>query len=148
VYLNDAQFPADGKYQGNYLWNNIGSTSGTSSANRGLNATNPPHNFAYTYELHLMFVYHSGQVFTFKGDDDVYVFMNKLLVIDLGGVHSSISKTITLNSSTKATDGVTALNLVEGQAYQFDFFYCERHTTESHMQISTTIPLNDSIIPN
>lgn len=148
AYDNQVQFPNDGKFQGNYIYDNTGSTSGT----RGTQATAPEdgkwHNFSYTYELHLLFTYKTGQVFTFIGDDDVYVFINKLLVIDLGGVHSALTGSVTLNSSTKATDGVTPLNLVDGQVYQFDFFYCERHTTQSHMKITTSIPLNDTLIPN
>jgi len=152
VYDNSVQFPIDGMYQGNYIYNNTGADSGA----RGTAATCPDdtpansknHNFSYTYELHLQFTYRLGQVFTFIGDDDVYVFINKLLVIDLGGVHGSQTGSVTLNATTKATDGTTPLNLVDGQVYQFDFFYCERHTTQSHMKITTSIPLNDSLIPN
>ncbi len=147
MYDNQVQFPIDGQLQGNYIFNNTGSTSGT----RGTIPTAPEdhlsHNFHYTYELHITFTYKSGQVFTFIGDDDVWVFINKKLVIDLGGVHSSLPGTITLNASAKSTDEVN-LNLVDGQEYQFDFFYAERHTTQSHMKITTSIPLNSSTIPN
>lgn len=152
VYDKTAQFPINGMYQGNYIYNNTGADSGA----RGTAATCPDDspansvndNFAYTFELHIMFTYHTGQYFTFSGDDDVYVFINKLLVIDLGGVHGNNPGSVTLNATTKATDNVTPLNLVDGQVYQFDFFYCERHTTQSHMKITTTIPLNTTTIPN
>ena len=147
-YDNAVQFPVDGIYQGNYIFDNQGSDSGT----RGTAATAPEdgknHNFSYTYELHITFTYHTGQYFTFIGDDDLYVFINKLLAIDLGGVHSALTGSITLTSTSMATDGVTPLNLVDGQAYQFDMFYCERHTTQSHMKFTTSIPLNTSTIPN
>jgi fibro-slime domain-containing protein len=152
VYDNAVQFPIDGKLQGNYIYNNPGSVSGS----RGTAATDPDdiptnsinHNFSYTFELHLLFTYHSGQTFNFTGDDDVYVFINKLLVIDLGGVHGANSGSVTLTATSKATDNSTPLNLVDGQVYQFDFFYCERHTTQSHMKLTTTIPLNDTLVPN
>jgi len=143
TYLSDSQFPIDGRLQGDYVYNNPG--DGNSGGSK--NGTTSNHNFHYTYELHTTFTYKKGQVFTFKGDDDVWVFINKKLVIDLGGVHSSLEKTITLNDTAKSTDGVL-LGMIEGQEYQFDFFYCERHTTESHMRITTSIPLQSVKIPD
>ncbi|MBP1626611.1 MAG: hypothetical protein H6Q00_1086, partial [Holophagaceae bacterium] len=138
-YINNSQFPIDGQLQGIYVYNNQGGCSGT----RGGSSS---HNFHYTYELHTTFTYQSGQKFDFTGDDDVWVFINKKLVIDLGGIHGSLNGSITLNASAKDTSGAP-LNLVAGQSYQFDFFYCERHTTESHMQITTSIPLDSTDIP-
>lgn len=139
TYLNDAQFPIDGKLQGNYIYNNPGDGN-TGGVNNGKSSG---HNFHYTYKIHTTFTYKKGQQFTFKGDDDVWVFINKKLVIDLGGVHSSLEKTVSLD--TMKTDETTpqAVPLIEGQTYDFDFFYCERHTTESHMRITTSIPLHN-----
>ena len=130
TYVNDAQFPIDGQLQGNYIYNNPG--DGYTTANR---QTSSGHNFHYTYEIHTLFTYKPGQSFTFKGDDDVWVFINKKLVIDLGGVHGSVTKSVNLDT----------LGLTSGLNYQFDFFYCERHTTESHMRITTSIAFNSTI---
>ncbi len=44
-----------------------------------------PHNFSFCMESHSEFVYTPGQKFKFSGDDDVWVFIDKKLVIDLGG---------------------------------------------------------------
>lgn len=165
VYSNTNQFPIDGMYQGNYQWDNIGgmSPSGGTIADRGGQAKGDDgnwHNFSYTFELHISFTYQTGQYFTFFGDDDVYVFINKKLAVDLGGVHTQVSGTVNLDTGaqtyTNSTGGAmpagwnktVPLGLTPGQAYQFDFFYCERHTTGSHMQITTTIPLSTSTIPN
>eukprot|EP00435_Cladocopium_sp_Y103_P071624 s13_g38.t1 len=44
------------------------------------------HNFYFTLELHTTFVYKSGDEFTFRGDDDVWVFM-RLAALGEGQIH-------------------------------------------------------------
>jgi fibro-slime domain-containing protein len=91
------------------------------------------HNFNFCLEAHAVFDYHPGQTFDFIGDDDVWAFINKKLVVDLGGVHNAAEGAVALDT----------LGLVPGKTYPFDFFFCERHTVTSHMKISTSLNLRD-----
>ena len=91
-------------------------------------------NFAFTLQLHSTFTYRTGQNFSFAGDDDVWVYINKSLVIDLGGVHSTQTANVALDT----------LGLTPGTIYDFDFFFAERHTEGSTLNITTSIVLNNN----
>jgi fibro-slime domain-containing protein len=93
------------------------------------------HNYHFTYEIHTTFTYSGGETFTFTGDDDLWVFLNGKLAIDLGGVHAALSASVDLDAQA------AALGLVPGNTYDFDLFFAERHTTESNFHIQTTIAL-------
>jgi fibro-slime domain-containing protein len=101
------------------------------------------HNFSFTFELHTTFAYSGGEVFTFIGDDDVFVFVNGKLVVDLGGVHAAETKSIQLDSLVTADSAATPVPLVKGTTYPLDIFYTERHTVASHFRMDTSIAFNN-----
>ncbi|GJQ28760.1 MAG: hypothetical protein HBSAPP03_06440 [Phycisphaerae bacterium] len=117
MYMNRGGFfPINGE-----LWGNSGGTT-------------PNQNFHFTYELDTSFIYQqgSGQSFTFTGDDDVWVYIDGKLVIDIGGVHAAKSQTIQLDRLTW---------LQNGHEYSLRFFFVERHRTQSNFRIDTTMVL-------
>jgi fibro-slime domain-containing protein len=91
------------------------------------------HNFLFTTEIHTSFTYRGGEKFHFNGDDDVFVFVNKRLALDLGGVH--VAQDGVIDFDARAAE----LGLVVGNSYSLAVFHAERHTDQSHFKMVTSI---------
>ncbi len=119
-------------------------------------ATQSGHNYGFTTEIHHWFEFKGGEVLSFSGDDDVWVFIAGKLVLDLGGLHPRQARTITLNANGSVscyndTAGAACVTpsvnvgLTAGNVYEIALFHAERHTPESNFDLTLngfTAPLS------
>ncbi len=89
------------------------------------------HNYSFSMKITAQFKYIKGQYFEFRGDDDVWVFINNRLVVDIGGCHSPVEGAVDLDT----------LGLTEGTEYPFHIFFSERNATGSNFKMRTSINL-------
>jgi len=114
VYSSIDFFPLDGDPRG--------------FGNEGFN-----HDFDFTLATKFTFHYMGGEVFRFIGDDDLWVFVNRHLAIDLGGLHQSKTGEVYLDQHA-AEFGITP-----GNTYELHLFFAERHVINSDFSVETTI---------
>ena len=100
----------------------------------------PNKNLYFCLETHAEFTYEKGQEFFFRGDDDIWVFINNNLVIDLGGAHMAAPGYVNLDSiGIPGTRWPGGSRLIEGNEYSLDIFFCDRRRTMSNVRISTNM---------
>ena len=126
-FLDDFEYLDSAKTVKNPMYDYIGVKSGIGA-----------HNFGFTMKIQATFEYVPGQYFDFYGDDDVWVFINNVLVVDIGGQHPQMAGAVDLDT----------LGLTVGETYPFHIFYAERHINQSNFRMHTSIDLkSDSNSP-
>lgn len=95
----------------------------------------PSRRLWHTSEIHTFFEYRKTEMFEFEGDDDVWVFLNGILAVDVGGVHSAVKQSIDLSRDAAAK----RFNMTVGGVYTFDMFQAERQFSESNFGLTTTL---------
>lgn len=89
-----------------------------------------PFNYHFTSEVRYWFEFKGTEILDFTGDDDVWVFVNKQLAVDLGGVHDAQNGSVNLGADQDF------YNLDVGNVYEIVVFQAERQTVDSHYKLT------------
>lgn len=160
VYETDFFFPIDGQL--------FDAESGNPDSNRFPSDDGKKRNFHFTYELHTTFRYKAGSTFLFRGDDDVFVYINGKLAVNIGGIHVPMEGKIDLDkgrveitspmgfpslsvdaglgfteSIPSGVAGNVNLGLTAGEIYPMDFFFAERNCCASNFRLETNFEFVD-----
>lgn len=90
------------------------------------------HNFGFSTEIRYFFQYRGGEALAFSGDDDLWIFVNRRLALDVGGLHPRTEGSLNLDTSA------TALGLTRGALYEIALFHAERHAGGSNFKLTLT----------
>jgi fibro-slime domain-containing protein len=106
--------------------------------NRGFGNYTSTRNFHFTSEMRAYFQYRGGEQLDFVGDDDVWVFINGHLAVDIGGIHGATPGQVILQN-----DGNDErFDIFEGGVYEIALFQAERQTVQSNYRLTLAGFLN------
>jgi len=102
-----------------------------------------PHNYSFTTEVHTWFAYSGDERLDFRGDDDVWVFVDGQLCLDVGGLHPPEMAAMSFVDPAAAGDArqIAIVNacrdrLVAGRIYEIAVFHAERRCCGSNFRLT------------
>jgi fibro-slime domain-containing protein len=116
-------------------------------------------NFYFTSEARYLFRFAGGETLSFFGDDDVWVYLNGHLVLDLGAPHERMKGEVVMDATgasatwrisvqnlqtgadqpipgAMGSGTVTGLGMEVGKTYEIAIFHADRHPRESNYQLT------------
>jgi fibro-slime domain-containing protein len=100
--------------------------------NQGWGNDGNSHNYHFTLATELSFRYAGGEVFSSESDDDSWLFVNRHLAINLGGLHEAEGRSVSLD------EHAAEFEITPGETYPIHVFFAERHTVTSVLMFETT----------
>lgn len=88
----------------------------------------------FCYETHSKFTFKKGLKFSFRSSDDLWVFIDNKLAVDLGGMHLPAPAYVDLDEFLKGS-------AEPGDEMDLDIFACDRRTTMTGVRIKTNMLL-------
>ena len=131
----------------------------TANTSTGPNAS-VTHNFSFTTEVHYWFQYKGTERLVFSGDDDLYVYIDGQLCLDVGGLHPAQTGYMNFSNLGEETNAArlavvtTCKSVLDTRAaairsmapadpnrpvyFEMVIFHAERHTNASNFRLTLT----------
>ena len=122
-----------------------GTETGRWQSTEDSKSLNGGRNQHFCFESHANFRFKKGLKFNFRGDDDIWVFIDNKLAVDLGGTHLAAPGYVDLDYFMKNVGGYSNLDEIVGKSYDIDIYFCDRRTTVSDIRIKTNMFLEQTI---
>ena len=119
---------------GTHRWTSTEKVSGDD----GAILTKAGRNQHFCFESHAHFHYKKNLKLSVSGDDDIWVFIDNKLAIDIGGSHLPAPGYVVLDDFMGSYAKV-------GHTYDIDIYFCDRRTTMSNFSIKTNIFMEQSV---